>query len=200
MFTARLTTIILTSYLSLQTQLSANENPLDSCGNNTEARRLAQLIIDDEKQKRTEIRCNKLLTNLAISKAKRMLEFGLIAHNLGGSPNENLRNGNYQLPKYYGNEFNSNQVEAIAGGYSDAEEVWSGFKSSLPHRKHLLGEHELYLEQDEMGIALIKEWNSPHVEYWVVYLTKGLQQDQVNKKVFDDIPNKGLFILQYTKE
>jgi hypothetical protein len=200
MFKAPITKIIFILLLIVQTQLFAKDNKFESCGNNSEAQRLAQLIINDEDQNRTKIRCNKLLTELAILKAKKMLEFGLIAHNLGGSPNSHLRNGNYELPDYYGKNFNSNQVESIAGGFSDANDVWYGFKNSVTHRNHLLGEHEFYLEQDEIGIALIKEWHSPHVEYWVVYLTKGLQQDQVKDKVFDKIPNKGLFILQNTKD
>lgn len=168
----------------------------EHCGNNEQARLLAQLIIKDKKQNRSNIRCNKLLTEVAVSKAKKMLEFGLIAHNLDGSPNARLRAANYQLPKYYGSDFNSNQVEAIAGGYEDAVDVWYAFKDSDAHRSHLLAEHEFYLEQDEIGVALIKEWQSPHVEYWVVYLTKGLQQDQLSNNDFDDIPNKGLFIIQ----
>ncbi|WP_246129062.1 CAP domain-containing protein [Colwellia demingiae] len=183
-------------YLLLITYVNAN----DHCGNNEQARLLAQLIIKDGKQNRSTIRCNKLLTEVALSKAKKMLEFGLIAHTLDGSPNDRLRAANYQLPKYYGNDFNSNQVEAIAGGYKDAEEVWSAFKRSEAHRTHLLAEHEFYLEQDEIGVALIKEWNSPHVEYWVIYLAKGLQQDQSKTKHLDDIPNKSLFIMQAPKE
>ncbi len=171
----------------------------EHCGNNKQARLLAQLIIQDKQQKRTNLRCNKLLTDIAVAKASKMLEFGLVAHNLGGSPNDRLREAGYQLPNYYGSEFNSNQVEAIAGGYESAEEVWRGFKSSTPHRTHLLAEHEFYQEQDEIGVALIKEWHSPHVEYWVVYLTKGLQENQTSEPLFNDIPNKGLFIIQTKK-
>lgn len=175
---------------------SANEH----CGNNDEAKLLAQLIINDEKQNRLSIRCNKLLTEIAVAKAKKMLDFGMVAHNLGGSPNARLSDANYKLPKYYGTDFNSNQVEAIAGGYSTAKEVWRAFKGSDSHRIHLLGEHEFYLEQDEIGVALIKEWYSPHVEYWVVYLTKGFQKNQINSHTFDEIPNKNIFIIQATKE
>ena len=166
------------------------------CGNNEQARKLAQLIIHDPAQTRITIRCNQLLTNIAISKAKKMADFGLVMHNLGGSPNSRLSNANYQLPNYYGKDFNSNQVEAIAGGYANADKVWDGFKRSEGHRTHLLGEHEFYLEQDELGIAFIKEKKSPHVEYWVVYLAKGKQKDQTVVKRFKEIPNKSLFILQ----
>jgi len=173
---------------------------LESCGNNEQARLLVKLITEDKDQNRTNIRCNSILTEAAVAKAERMAEFGLVLHNLGGSPNSRLREIGYKLPEHYGNEFDSNQVEAIAGGYSSAEGVWDAFKRSKSHRVHLLGEHEFYVEQDEIGVAFIKKWKSPHVEYWVVYLTKGYQKNQSYSGNSDDIPNKSLFILKQSKE
>ena len=178
---------------------SAFAEGLDRCGNNDEARVLVDLIKNDKEQKRTFIRCNKILTKAAEAKAKKMAEFGLVVHNLGGSPNSRLRNVHYELPDYYGNNFNSNQVEAIAGGYSNAETVWDAFKRSKAHRTHLLGDIDFYKEQDEIGVAFIKKWESPHVEYWVVYLTKGYEKNQTNAVNYIVIPNKNSFILQQEK-
>lgn len=161
-----------------------------SCGNNEQARLLAQLIKSDPEQKRTEIRCNKILTEAAEAKAKKMAEHGLVMHNLGGSPNARLQQAGYKLPDRYGYLFDSNQVEAIAGGYADAHEVWEGFKDSFGHRRHLLGEHEFYIKQDEIGVGFVKKWKSPHVEYWVVYLTKGYTDNQTYADNSGDIPNK----------
>ncbi|MFT5295659.1 MAG: hypothetical protein ACI9YH_001674 [Colwellia sp.] len=172
---------------------------LDTCGNNEQARLLVKLINEDKDQNRKNIRCNSILTEAAVAKAERMSEFGLVLHNLGGSPNSRLRDIGYKLPEHYGHEFNSNQVEAIAGGYSSAEEVWDAFKRSDSHRTHLLGVHEFYLEQDEIGVAFVKKWESPHVEYWVVYLTKGYQKNQSYSGNSNDIPNKSLFILKQSK-
>lgn len=171
----------------------------DTCGNNEQARVLARLIRTDIEQKRANIRCNAILTNAAEAKAKEMSEFGLVTHNLSGSPNSRLRHANYKLPDYYGKGFNSNQVEAIAGGYSNATEVWDAFKQSEGHRKHLLGELEFYLEQDEIGVAFIKDRKSPHSEYWAVYLARGYQKNQYNSGNLSEIPNKSLFILQQPK-
>ena len=171
-------------------------NETDSCGNNKQAQLLAKLIKTDSEQNRTVIRCNKMLTQAAKAKADKMAEFGLVMHNIGGSPNSRLANAGYRLPEYYGSDFSSNQVEAIAGGYSSAEEVWEAFKSSKAHRSHLLAEHEFYVEQDEIGIAFVRKWESPHVEYWVVYLTKGFQQNQTYAGNAKDIPNKSLLILK----
>lgn len=167
-----------------------------NCGNNEQANILSKLIIDDAGQQRKTIRCNKILMKVAEAKAKKMAEVGLVRHNLGGGPNSQLRNAGYKLPVNYGNTTHSNQIEAIAGGYSDADDVWYAFKHSKGHRTHLLGEHEFYLEQDEIGVAFIKKWKSPHVEYWVVYLTKGYEENQKYLGDPNDIPNKSLLILE----
>jgi uncharacterized protein YkwD len=171
----------------------------EACGNNAQARELVSLIKNDPKQQRAEIRCNKLLTDAAVAKATLMADYGLVIHTLGGSPNKHLRESNYQLPDHYGDEFDSNQVEAIAGGFVDAEEVWEVFKSSDGHRSHLLGEHEFYLEQDEIGVAFLYDWETPHIEYWVVYLTKGYMKNQEYAGDINDIPNKGTFIIRKPK-
>jgi hypothetical protein len=42
-----------------------------ACGNNEKATQLSQLIINDPEQQRENIRCNKLLTRVAESKAKK---------------------------------------------------------------------------------------------------------------------------------
>lgn len=172
----------------------------NKCGNNAQAIALSNLIKLDKEQKRMNIRCNQILTDAAVEKAKQMAEFGLVVHNLGGSPNSRLRNSNYKLPEYYGSDFNSNQVEAVAGGYSSENRVWKAFKQSLQHRTHLLGEHDFYFEQDEIGVAFIKNLESPHVEYWVVYITKGYEKNQSRSGDFDEIPNKNMLILQQEKK
>ncbi len=159
------------------------------CGLNEQAQKLAMLIITDPLQQRATVHCNALLSKVAAEKAREMANNGLVVHNLGGSPNQRLRDAGYALPAYYGNVM-SNQVEAIAGGYSSAEDVWYAFKHSHSHRQHLLGEHPFYQEQDELGVAFLKDKSTPHVEYWVVYLTKGDHEAPAQK--FDEIPNKGI--------
>lgn len=188
--------------LSLLTLL--NSNPLwgeefdANCANNEQAQALVDLIINDPGQQRTEIKCNPILAKAAAEKAKLMQERGLVAHNLGGSPNSFLKERGYKLPSYYGHLM-ANQVEAIAGGFASAEEVWSGFKGSEGHRIHLLGEHDFYRQQNEIGVAFIYEWYSPHVEYWVVYLTEGAEDKPEVDFTGKDNPNKSLFILEKGK-
>lgn len=167
----------------------------DACGNNLEARKLVQLIMKDQAQQRVKLTCNVLLTQAAKEKAELMAERGMVMHNLGGSPNSRLRELGYELPPYYGVAF-SNQVEAIAGGYKTAEEVWRGFKKSEVHADHLLARLEFYQEQDEIGVAYFKKWHSPHIYYWVVYVSKGFEPGQLGRFKDDEVPNKGNLILQ----
>lgn len=162
------------------------------CGNVPEAEVLVTLIANDPQQQRPHLRCNGLLTKLALEKAKVMAERGLVMHNLNGSPNSHLRNGGYQLPSYYGGMM-SNQVEAIAGGYSSAEQVWRAFKQSDAHRQHLLGELPFYREQDEIGVGFFLDENAPHVQYWVVYVSKGDSPNQQTEFTKEQIPNKSIF-------
>lgn len=180
------TTLLLSS---LAQATPTEPKPYQDCGLNEQAKQLARLIITDPQQQRAAIRCNTLLSKVAADKAREMASNGLVVHNLGGSPNQRLRDAGYALPVYYSNVM-SNQVEAIAGGYSSAEDVWYAFKHSHSHRQHLLGEHPFYQEQDELGVAFLKDKSTPHVEYWVVYLTKGNNQAPAQK--FDEIPNKGI--------
>lgn len=165
---------------------------IQRCGNSEEAIELAIAIIQDPAQQRSEIRCNGMLSAIALRKAERMAEQGIVFHNLGGSPNSTLREAGFELPEYYGDAM-SNQVEAIAGGYVSADSVWRAFKNSETHAKHLLGQIPFYQEQDEMGIAFLKDLSAPHVEYWVIYLTKGRIDNQ--HRYFDEIPNKGIDIV-----
>jgi uncharacterized protein YkwD len=165
-----------------------------ACGVNEEARSLAHLILKDNAQQRQQLTCNRLLSQLAQQKADEMARTGMVQHNLGGSPNSRLRQGGYPLPAYYGFGLD-NQVEAIAGGYENAEVVWEAFKKSKSHRQHLLGELEFYLEQDELGVGFVYQWASPHVEYWVVYLAKHNREPAQHEFKKEQVPNKSPYEL-----
>ncbi len=180
--------------LLLITRAEAAVQPTDIslCGSTEQAQQLALAIITDPRQQRTEIRCNGLLQALAEEKAHLMAKRGMVFHNLDGSPNSRLRNAGFELPDYYGSAL-SNQVEAIAGGYATVEKVWRSFKKSRDHADHLLGRLPFYREQDEMGVAFVSDTSAPHVEYWVVYLTKGKTKNQ--HRYFDIIPDKGAGML-----
>ena len=185
-----------------------------TCGNTDQARELSLLIANDKGQQRLVLKCNPTLVMLAETKAKDMAERGLVSHFLGGSPNTRIRDAGLTLPDYYGDAM-SNQVEALAGGYTTAEDVWYALKGSTSHRQHLLAELPFYQEQDQIGIAFYKDYSTPHVEYWAIYLTKladsslpdSETQPQTSttlllkrQKKFEHVPDKGLGIVTKSGE
>jgi len=185
-----------------------------TCGNTEQARELSLLIANDKGQQRLVLKCNPTLVMLAETKAKDMAERGLVSHFLGGSPNTRIRDAGLTLPDYYGDAM-SNQVEALAGGYTTAEDVWYALKGSTSHRQHLLAELPFYQEQDQIGIAFYKVYSTPHVEYWAIYLTKladsslpdSETQPQTSttlllkgQKKFEHVPDKGLGIVTKSGE
>ncbi|MEC7359973.1 MAG: CAP domain-containing protein [Pseudomonadota bacterium] len=185
-----------------------------TCGNTEQARELSLLIANDKGQQRLVLKCNPTLVMLAETKAKDMAERGLVSHFLGGSPNTRIRDAGLTLPDYYGDAM-SNQVEALAGGYTTAEDVWYALKGSTSHRQHLLAELPFYQEQDQIGIAFYKDYSTPHVEYWAIYLTKladsslpdSETQPQTSttllmkgQKKIEHVPDKGLGIVTKSGE
>ena len=113
--------------------------------------------------------CHPGLAGIADSKAKEMASLQKVTHLGKSSANRRLKDSGYPLSKIYPNLLENN-VEAIAGGISKAEDVWQAFKNSEAHRMHLLGEHDIYLLQNEIGVGYFEDPFSAHVEYWVIYV------------------------------
>ncbi|MDY6926739.1 MAG: CAP domain-containing protein [Pseudomonadota bacterium] len=179
--------------MTLSTGAETAAQDISACGFNQQAIALATLIQHDPGQQRQRIQCHPLLAQAAEDKARIMADYGMVRHNLGGSPNTRLRDIGFPLPRYYSGLM-GNQVEAVAGGYRTPASVWKAFKSSEDHRLHLLGELDFYREQEYMGVGFFSDPQSPHIEYWVVYLTKAADEDPVPD--FEFIPNKGVFVVQ----
>lgn len=148
--------------------LAAQQSTL-LCGNGEQARKLAELIINSHAQQREHIYCDPLLSQLAEEKAQEMARFNLVSHTISVGANQRLKEGGYPLPRYYP-LFWANNVEAIQGGASHAEQVFDEFMQSRGHRTHLMGEHPFYRSQSHIGIAHIRSPHSAHLDYWVVYI------------------------------
>lgn len=144
----------------------------ESCGENEKARTLAKLVVEDGDQQRSSLRCNSLLTSIAQEKAEEMALTGKVSHRGtgGGLPDQRLIDAGYLLKLPDGAGYGGNHVEAVQGGESHPEDILSRFKNSYQHRVHLFGEHEFFLQQDEIGVGYAYNWDSPHVDYWVVYI------------------------------
>ncbi|MBV2129617.1 CAP domain-containing protein [Rheinheimera sp. SM2107] len=167
------------------TQNIANHNTIADCGLNESAQQLALLIIQDPQQQRTTLSCHPLLAQAAADKAKVMAQKGMVNHYVGGlGANQRLRMLGYNLPPFYSGAI-GNQVEAVAGGYSTAAEVWEAFKASTAHRSHLLGELPFYRQQLHIGVGFHYKWSSPHIEYWTVYIAREAVAEDANVTCYD---------------
>ena len=142
----------------------------EECGLNKKSRTLAKLIREDQEQLRKSLSCSIVLSKIAQKKAEEMAEAGKVTHyGTWGSPNERLIKEGYRLdiPE---DAMGSNYVEAVQGGEGIPVTVLDRFKNSYQHRVHLFGEHDFFLAQDQMGVGYAYNWESPHVDYWVVYI------------------------------
>lgn len=163
----------------------SNNAVANDCGNNDFATKLSQLIINDVQQQRVNLICDQRLVLAAIKKVNELVETEHFYH---GRANGRLRDEGFKLPEYYGIGM-ANQVEAIAGGQSSAQQVWKEFKLSEGHADHLLGRSDFYLEQNKIGIAHVYKQDSEHRHYWVVYVAK----ESIAKEqdiFYGPIPNK----------
>ncbi|SHG83421.1 CAP domain-containing protein [Ferrimonas marina] len=158
----------MTTWLMLA--MLAGEVPLE-CGLHPKARELAVAIIQDSQQQRLRLRCDGMLAVVAQRKAREMAQRGSVSHIGGGGANSRVVAAGYPLDKRYGIGI-ANQIEAVAGGIADVDEIWDAFKDSPGHRAHLLGEHPVYLQQDEIAVGYHHDWETPHVDYWVVYVAR----------------------------
>lgn len=156
----------------LVSSVQAKDTHYQTCGQNSQSQELARLIMTDNDQKRVKLECNALLSEIAAQKAKEMAREGRVSHyGEGGAPDFRLKKAGYPL-SLPTSAVGSNHVESIMGGVIYAEDALHSFRNSYAHRIHLFAEHPFYLEQSEIGVGYAEEWNSPHVNYWVVYIAK----------------------------
>lgn len=141
----------------------------EHCGNNEQAQQLVALIKQHQQQQRQQLHCHPLLNEIARIKAGLLIENQDIWHNAGHlTPNQLLRHHGFKLPSNY--PVFGNQVEALAGGKTSASDTFHGFLHSEPHRKLLLGETDFFAQQDQIGVAYIKDLSTDHQHHWVVII------------------------------
>ncbi len=166
-------TIILIFILSISLRAESHEvlnRDYSDCGLNQQSIKLAQLIIESENQQRKVLYCDKTLSQAAFDKAKLMAKADSVSHNIEHTtPNQFLRSYGVKLPNEY--PLFDNQVEAIMGAVSTAEDSFKVFMTSPDHKSHLLGETDFVVEQDQIGVGFFKDSDTTHVYYWVIYIT-----------------------------
>ena len=144
------------------------------CQLTAEEQQVLNLLKEHPEQARRTITCHPLLETVASARAQDMAERDYFDHvNPDGyGPNYLVNAAGYPLPGYYPLQENSNSIESIAGGYSSADEMWEGLLNSPAHRMHVLGQHQFYAEQVEVGIGHVYVSDSDFGHYWVIISAK----------------------------
>ena len=107
---------------------------IHSCGLNTQATELAQLIQEHPAQQRQLLQCNDDLTKIAQQRAEHMAKNN---HDPNISPNQVVMKGGFRFPSYY--PTSGNQVEAVARDTALAAEALSYLITSNKHHDHIMG-------------------------------------------------------------
>ncbi len=150
----------------------------NDCGLDEKSLKLAKLIIENSNQRRVTLKCNKLLAVAAQDKAKLMAKANKVSHIINHvTPNEFLTSYHVNLP----NDYNilGNQVEAIQGGMETSHEAFDFFMTSHSHKEHILGEKSFYRQQNQIGVGYFHDEQSRYEDYWVVYVTKVVNESEV---------------------
>jgi uncharacterized protein YkwD len=144
------------------------------CQLTAEEQQVLNLLKEHPEQARGTIICHPLLEAVARARAQDMAERDYFDHvNPDGyGPNYLVNAAGYPLPGYYPLQENSNSIESIAGGYSTADDMWEGLLNSPAHRMHVLGQHQFYAEQVEVGIGHVYMSDSDLGHYWVIISAK----------------------------
>lgn len=177
-FVALLATIAWVAAASASPQASmAPESSGTTCDLDHREFQLAALLLGG-KQQRISMACRPELQAFARRRALDMARRGYLAHRTpeGKGPNQLLRDTGYPLPPSYLGGL-SNNIESIVGGVESPHAVWRALVDSRSHRPHLLGEGPVFQEQDEFGIAYVRDIYSPHVDYWVIVITRRARPD-----------------------
>ena len=86
----------------------------------------------------------------------------------GFGPNHRVEEAGYTLPTYYSQAADGNNIQALSGGWSTADDAWGALITSSGTRRQLLGEIDFYAKQIEYGIGHVYDPDSEYKHYWVI--------------------------------
>lgn len=137
---------------------------------NSQEQALADRIINDPNQGRAVVTIDATLSAVARAKAADMANREYFAHTNpdGYGANYLVRQAGYSLPSYYSTAASGNNIESLGAGYSSVSSVWSGWMTSGPHKRHILGETDFFAEQTSLGVGFYEDPDSPYRYYWVI--------------------------------
>lgn len=137
---------------------------------NPRERSLARLFESDAGQRRPVRQCDPRLTQLARARAVDMATRGYVSHVTpeGDGPNRQVVRAGYELPRFYSQRRNANNVEVIAAGDETAEAAWRSWLKSRTHRRQVLGLTRFFADQEDYGVGYAENPRSKYEHYWVL--------------------------------
>lgn len=134
---------------------------------------IEQLLLTDPGQEHEHLEHSIALSQAARGRAQDMADRAYFSHTNpdGYGPNCIVLQQEFVLPDGYDFSSTANNVETIAGGYSDMPEAWNGLLSSEHHANHLLGHGEFYGEQRYYGIGYVYIPGSQFGHYLVIIIS-----------------------------
>lgn len=139
--------------------------------------RLATIMKQDERQKRSSLNYNSILARVARQKAYDMARRGYFDHvdPDGIGANYLVTQAGYTLPDFYSKEKSANNIELIAAGSrrNTPESVWEFWlEPDTEHYISLLGLTKFEVEKTDYGIGHAYVADSKYKHYWVIIIAK----------------------------
>jgi len=135
--------------------------PISALADNAaEALRIISLAANHASQGRPILIRNTILMQAAQAKAEDILARNYFNHTdpSGVGPNRLAESYGYQLPAFYGQSLNANNIESLyaESGYgpSSADRAFESWLESPGHRSHLLAENSFYADQTHVGVGV----------------------------------------------
>ncbi len=130
---------------------------------------LFKKISSDPGQQRRAIKLDPILCKVARKRATDMARNSYFGHlDLHGrGPNYLVKLAGYTLPSWYDQTRSGNNIESIVMAGSDPGVALNLWKSSTPHRVHVLGTVPFYREQDAVGVGSYTTAGSGSRTYFV---------------------------------
>ncbi len=137
---------------------------------NAQEQRIAALLTNASGQQRPFVQVDPILSRVARARAMDLAKRHYFAHVNpdGHGPNYLVRQAGYTLPAGYDQSAAGNNIESAAAGDPNADEAWSGWMGSSPHKTHLLALASFYADQTSLGVGYYFDANSDYQHYWVV--------------------------------
>jgi uncharacterized protein YkwD len=139
------------------------------CDLNAEEEAIAVLATGHPDQEREGMRCHEVLAQVARDHAIDMAtrDYFHSVNPDGFGPNYRVEQAGYELPDWYAQKKDANNIESIAAVHLTPGAAWNSWLDSPDHRKHVLGDSDFFEGQTNYGIGYAFSATSTYKHYWV---------------------------------